>query len=272
VYADGVKRSGSGTATTGNIELNSVGTEKDITITVPDGTEYISFGGWAWGGEVQISNLQLSLGSIATAYEPYQGETYEVEFPTEAGTVYGGSLTIAEDGSGVLTVDGLVDTIVAQNGNLTSTYFNWPTNGAGAVLGNNVRASFNRNSQTSNMITVSDKYRWRLCNQVPHLFAYATDTPHWYINNQLYLYLPSNLVDETKESWVSYIANNPIHVYIQFATPITYTLTAPEITTLLGQNNLWHDANGDISVGYKADTKLYIDNKIAELVARIVNS
>jgi len=44
------------------------------------------------------------------------------------------------------------------------------------------------------------------------------------------------------------------------ATPITYTLTASQIRTLLGQNNIWADA-GPISVEYTADTKMYIDSQ-----------
>jgi hypothetical protein len=37
-----------------------------------------------------------------------------------------------------------------------------------------------------------------------------------------------------------------------------YQLTPPEITTLLGTNNIWADC-GPVSVDYPADTKLYID-------------
>ena len=51
---------------------------------------------------VRCKNIQLELGSTATDYEPYQSETYDIEFPTEAGTVYGGSLDVT---TGVLTVD-----------------------------------------------------------------------------------------------------------------------------------------------------------------------
>ena len=47
-------------------------------------------------------DIQVELGSTATAYEPYQGETYSVEFPSEAGTVYGGTLDVTR---GLLTVD-----------------------------------------------------------------------------------------------------------------------------------------------------------------------
>jgi hypothetical protein len=49
------------------------------------------------------------------------------------------------------------------------------------------------------------------------------------------------------------------------ATPITYTLTPTEIKSLLGDNNIWADA-GDTTVTYRADTKLYIDKKIAEVI------
>lgn len=44
---------------------------------------------------------QLELGSTATDYEPYSGQTYDITFPTEVGTVYGGLLDVT---SGVLTV------------------------------------------------------------------------------------------------------------------------------------------------------------------------
>lgn len=56
-----------------------------------------------------VSNLtfkpQLEIGDTATEYEPYNGATYPVTFPTSAGTVYGGTLVVYADGSGTLTVD-----------------------------------------------------------------------------------------------------------------------------------------------------------------------
>ena len=47
-------------------------------------------------------------------------------------------------------------------------------------------------------------------------------------------------------------------------TPTTVQLTPQEVTTLLGQNNIWADC-GDIDVEYRADTKKYIEKKIAGL-------
>jgi hypothetical protein len=55
------------------------------------------------------------------------------------------------------------------------------------------------------------------------------------------------------------------------ATPITYQLTPTEVRTLLGVNNLWADT-GDVAVTYKADTKLYIDNKITQAIANALNA
>ena len=47
------------------------------------------------------TNLQLELGSTATAYEPYQSNTVTVDWTSEAGTVYGGTIDVA---TGLLTV------------------------------------------------------------------------------------------------------------------------------------------------------------------------
>lgn len=82
---------------------------------------------------------------------------------------------------------------------------------------------------------------------------------------------PIEAIAPSVEEWKAKLNENPIQVVYPLATPITYTLTPTEIRTLLGTNNIWSDA-GDVSVKYDADTKLYIDGKIAELVAQIVNS
>lgn len=47
-------------------------------------------------------------------------------------------------------------------------------------------------------------------------------------------------------------------VVYKLAEPIYYPLTPTEIKTLLGQNNIWADC-GNVSVEYRADTRLYIE-------------
>ena len=49
---------------------------------------------------------------------------------------------------------------------------------------------------------------------------------------------------------------------------ITYQLTPQQVNTLIGVNNIWADC-GPVTVEYPADTKLYIDSKIAAAVAAL---
>lgn len=62
-----------------------------------------------------------------------------------------------------------------------------------------------------------------------------------------------------------------IKAVYQLATPTEYQLTPQEVKALLGVNNIWSDA-GPVSVDYPADTKLYIDGKLAELQATILEN
>ena len=69
----------------------------------------------------------------------------------------------------------------------------------------------------------------------------------------------------------AYIAEHPLQVIYKLATPQTYQLTPTEVRTILGGNTIYTDA-GNVSVEYVADTKLYIDNKVAELQALILEN
>ena len=70
-------------------------------------------------------------------------------------------------------------------------------------------------------------------------------------------------------SWKAYLAQNPIQFVYHLATPITYQLTPEEMFTLLkGVNNVWN-TTGNTEITYKADTRLFIENAIAEAVAAL---
>ena len=53
------------------------------------------------------------------------------------------------------------------------------------------------------------------------------------------------------------------------ATPTEQTLTGHQITALKGENTIWSDADGSMTVEYPADTKTYIDNLIATAIASL---
>lgn len=132
-------------------------------------------------------NIRMCVGSTATPYEPYTGNTYSVDWTDEAGTVYGGTLDVT---TGVLT---------ATWGNI---------------------ASYDGETLPGEWISDRDVY------------AEGT-TP-----------------------------TTGAQVVYELATHVTYQFTPQEVTTLLGQNNIWADT-GDTTVDYRANTKLYIENLTA---------
>ena len=54
-----------------------------------------------------------------------------------------------------------------------------------------------------------------------------------------------------------WLIDNNCEFVAKLATPVTYQLTAQEIKTLLGTNNIWANT-GDTEVEYRADVTLYI--------------
>ena len=58
------------------------------------------------------------------------------------------------------------------------------------------------------------------------------------------------------------LANTPLQVVYELATPQTYQLTPQEVQTLLGDNNIWSD--GQVEVVYKADIQRWVLKKLSE--------
>ena len=59
-----------------------------------------------------------------------------------------------------------------------------------------------------------------------------------------------------------------VQLCYELAQPLTVQLTPEQLTTVLGQNNVWSDADS-VSVDYVADTKLYIQKAISAAVAAL---
>lgn len=205
--------------------------------------------------------IQLELGSTATDYDPYQGTSVTIDLD---GTRYG---CVVDVTNGVLTVD----RAFADMGN---TNLNW-----GIEYTKDDYIVF----RATNFISVfqaiaSQEYNAIadiICNRFPakshggQASASNTDigVSYW---AGMEFQVPKTLAS-TVNDWKSYIANNTIVLVYPLATPITYTLTPQQMTLLLGENHIWADT-GDVSIDYRADTKLYIDKKFAELQALILEN
>ena len=175
--------------------------------------------------------FSLPLYAYLIAY--FDLDTYEVTFPTEAGTVYGGTLDVA---SGKLSIDRvLLDTTWGAGGSVTEyddrTRKRWTLNP--------------RQDSTQDATAVCNLATYQIGTApLINRFSFNATQPYFYLS----------LAKDTDET-------TPIQVCYRIANPQEITLTPTEITTLLGINNVWSDA-GNTSVTYPADTKMYIDSRI----------
>lgn len=215
------------------------------TYTIPSGVTYIAV-------VPRQANSTSSLDSFpkfqvvrlnASTFVPYNGTTYTIEFPSEAGTVYGGELTVNEDGTGVLTVDRKGITLTKDS--------DWSMLSAGKFFVNNC---------TNDAVTGS-----RLAEYISNLYPFAgngqTNSSNVSTDKRFYGQLSQNRIwvydsdFTTLEAWETELATTPLTCVYPIATPIVYQIIAEQVTTLLGLNNIWADT-GDISVTYRADPTL----------------
>ena len=197
-----------------------------------------------------INNIQLEVGSTATAYEPYQGQTYTIDLD---GTRYGGTLDVT---TGKLTVTKKLVVLdgsetVSINGSGTSQWFY------------NVTVQFGALSVTSNDQTGV------VCDTYPSALVFSTTD-----YNGIWCNTSGNNVrirwgtEDTAANFKTWLSNNNVHLSVPMATPIEVDLDPVTIETLLGTNNIFADC-GDITVDYYADTTLFVNKKIAAAVAAL---
>ena len=186
-------------------------------------------------------DISVNYPSTDTDYHAYQGSTYPITFPSEAGTVYGGTLNPV---TGELVVDRMMVQIrAAQNRSVdaNNNYFWYSTSitlGIPNIKELNAKLISNRMTKYSNVTNVSPE---------GNITYYANGIIRWKEQGTL-----------TLSEYNSYLSENPLEICYEIANPTTYTLTPTEIRTLLGTNNIWADT-GDVSVDYRADTKLYVE-------------
>ena len=245
----------------------------------------------------QISNLMIRLSSISDAtYSPYSNicpisgwtganvyhsgadmsdpETISISFPSSAGTVYGGNLTVYEDGSGKLVVD-RGETVF--DGTQTVGLANWRPNEAsvGWLYNKNVTPgiiTIMSSSVKPNII--SDRFKTVQYGGNDGVYGETVDCISIVSGNQIWgiAIRSTDTSLTTAEAINAWLSDNPVTVVYELATPIEYTLTDVEVLELLkGVNNVWA-STGNTSVTYRADTKLFIEKKISELQALILEN
>ena len=181
-------------------------------------------------------------------YHPYAGDTYSITLPTEAGTVYGGELDVT---NGTLTVDRAMGDLgtLSWNKKVSGVFYAWDLQNLVKAVSS---ASLTANAKCSSLKLGS------------YIDVYDNATLDYAISVGSRSQVGAQC-SAYAEATDFKSAMNGVQFCYELATPITYHLTPTEIKSILGDNNIWADA-GDTSVEYRADTKLYIDKKIAEVI------
>lgn len=193
---------------------------------------------------------QIEVGSTATAYEPYNGNTYPIDWSAIAGTVY--ECTIHPD-TGVLSVDGVLD-VITKDSELTDR-------------GNGIFNYATQNNFLKQRYSSAEKF---FCDTLPIAFVdsatsaengklsfYNAVTTVQYSSN-VYI-CPDNTTITTIEQVRTWLETYPIAFIYPLYEPIEYQLTPVQISTLIGDNSFWSNGNGTLDLEYRCDTKLYIE-------------
>lgn len=177
--------------------------------------------------------LQLNKGTADTPYTPYSGTSYPVSWQSEAGTVYGGTVDVV---SGVLTCT-MKYIIVDGDSNIGKENTGWANNYEAFYI----NISANKGIQPPSTLDTPNA----LSNQlriVNYRDLRRGDRPFDFSLTSGGSYIEWTSTSMTLEEEKARLAETPIYICYELATPQTYQLSGQQIKTLLGLNNVWADS------------------------------
>ena len=182
-----------------------------------------------------VSDFQIELGSTATSYEPYTGTTYPITIPAPPGTVYGGYIHVAEDGSAelvvthkVITFDGTEAWSISVNG--TGKRSRVYTNNAVPDAAYPCFDGLLSNIAQANVLNQGYPEVWKcLINE----------------SGKLVIGVGSSITNA--DDWEALLDETNMTLVYPLATPLHYPLSDITVQTLVGQNVMWADC-GDVAV------------------------
>lgn len=95
-------------------------------------------------------------------------------------------------------------------------------------------------------------------------------------NKNVYLYLDESFAGKTPTELRKYFVENPFTIVYPLEEPIVTELSSDEVQKILAlhtnklNTTIWNDQDAEMQITYVADTKTYIDNKMAELQALLL--
>lgn len=182
-------------------------------------------------GGVYWKNLQIEIGPEATKYEPYRGHTYPIDWSSTLGTIYGGYVD--------LVTGELIQThkCVTITGNEGYTYIKFNTGlYSGATIFNDSKKGEYISGYCSVQPSSSGKINFLVKANVDYGIQFNEVTTYWGLEEQSSAALIAKL-----QEWNN--AGTPLQIVYELKTPITHQLTPTQLSTLIGRNNIWSNAD-----------------------------
>ena len=222
------------------------------------------------GKSMIISNIQIEMGNNATEYEPHKKQMLTISLPNGLC-----GIPVSSDGNYTDTngQQWICDEIDFKRGVLIKRINTIALNGT---------ELWTSNTNYTYYVRLKDVgYECGLCDKLPSVGVGSLlslnnnfcATPKY--NGVLYCRLKDYMAEDTVEAFKSALSNHPITVLYAVATPIEIPLTEEEIAyyrtlhTNYPNTTIFNSEGVNMEVSYAIDTKLYIDNKFAELQALI---
>lgn len=191
-------------------------------------------------------NTMLCKGT-STTYIPYNGQSVTVNFGQ---TVYGG---VADVTNGKVT---LTHGIITLDGTQTPNLTNWRASGT------SVGFAFSPSDIPTKIMTSASEIANIICDKLPtdaygNLFNQNVDNAISGSTNSNYsLFIRIADTSLTTAAAVqTYLANNPLTVVYELATPIEITTTPVTVSSIAGDNNIYIDTGNLTEIAYFEDVE-----------------
>ena len=222
--------------------------EYSVNVTISSDAYYVKVSYPGYTGE---GRSDVDINPIFT-----EQNVYTVQFPSPTpGTVYGGTLTVNKDGSGVLVVDRageIFDGSSDENWAIGSPNYRYYIPAAMPAVNNDMNAiSSYFLPGIIDAPIIYNKFVIQVATNVNRVNLYFSAASK-----------PANVAELR-----TLLAANPFIVVYTLATAVTYNIPAPIIKSLLGQNNVWASTGNVNSAEWSADTKSYIDNLFSSITS-----
>lgn len=165
---------------------------------------------------------------VSPTQDPDDATVYNVDWTTQAGTVYGGTLDVV---TGVLTVTHISTALPASNPAVIGTYSDrkdcgWSISGKAVGLLN----------------VMAEGFETKAVNGVPPIGCVCGRGANTYVTFGVPIEYASTAADAR-----AYIAQNTSKIVYELATPLTYQLTPKQISALT-ENYVWASNGASITV------------------------